>query len=202
MKKLPTIKLDGLKFRKKVKFPETLSSKLAEEIGIHIGDGSVVVRPAQGHYDYYVCLSNEQYSYAKHVSKLFYDLYGLRPMWKEYDNGENSLMLVFCSKLLIMWKLKLGLPSGVKGNISIPVFIVNSEFLLDCIRGIFDTDFSITFKRKYKNKTHSYPVMHLCSKSKKLIQQLSNILNNLGFNNSTTFDYKSYDKRTGNVYVK
>ena len=126
-----------------------MCKELAEEIGIHIGDGSMYVNPGIGHYDYTVCGSIDDYSYLMgFVEPLIKNLYGLSPNKPTKKKG-RSFDLVYCSKELVSWKKKIGLLAGPKNDIMIPNLILESPFVLDCIRGIFDTDGSIVFNKKH-----------------------------------------------------
>ncbi len=171
---------------KKVTLPTKMSSDLAEEIGIHIGDGSLSIRPKYRHYDYFVCLGIHEKDYMKHVLQLIQSLYRIKvkPIERTKD---SSLIATISSKKLTLWKLSLGLPSGDKGQINIPKSVLDSKFILDCVRGIFDTDGSLTFKKKYKD-VHYYPVIKITSKSKILISQIYDITFKLGFTVYTYFD--------------
>lgn len=156
-----------------------MSSELAEEIGIHIGDGSLIIRPESSHYEYYICLSIEEKEYMRYACELMDSLYSLKVEPKERPD-DSSLFALFSSKGLALWKLSLGLPSGNKGQISIPKAVLDSHYILDCVRGIFDTDGSLTFKKKYK-EVHYYPVIKIDSKSRVLISQLCEIISKIGF---------------------
>jgi len=180
---LPTIDLKQIRFRTKINFPPSLSKELAEEIGIHIGDGSLFFRKKENHYDYVVCLNREEESYKNYVISLIKKIYGIFPSYIDRDKVENSINIEYYSKLLFLWKKSLGLPIGNKREITIPKFILNSIFVTDCLRGIFDTDGSITFKKK-KNNYHSYPVLKIDNKSSKLILQINSLLKKIEINSS------------------
>lgn len=173
---------------KSVTLPREMSPELAEEIGIHIGDGSLVIRPKYHHYDYFVCLGIHEQEYMQYVCKLMHRLYSLKGKITERQK-DGALTATFSSKSLIMWKLSLGLPSGNKGQISIPKVVLDSEYILDCIRGIFDTDGSLTFKKKYRD-VHYYPVVKIDSKSKFLILQLLEVISKFGFTCYAFYDGK------------
>ena len=146
---------------KSITIPKEMTAQLAEEIGIHIGDGSLLIRPESGHYEYYVCLSKEEKEYAEYVCSLMFSLYSIEGKPRE-SSKDRSLLVLFSSKALASWKLHLGLPSGDKGQISIPKSVLDSMFVFDCIRGIFDTDGTIMFKKKQKD-VHSYPIIKITS---------------------------------------
>jgi hypothetical protein len=180
---LPKINIKQIRFKTKINFPTSLSRELAEEIGIHIGDGSLFFRKKENHYDYVVCLSGEEESYKDYVIKLVKKIYGILPSYIDTDRIKNSINIEYNSKLLFLWKKSLGLPVGHKNEIIIPKFISNSSFVVDCLRGIFDTDGSITFKKK-NDIYHTYPVLKIDNKSPKLVLQINSLLKKIGINSS------------------
>jgi hypothetical protein len=97
-------------------------------------------------------------------------------------NSVGCIGLNVRSKAFVTYLNKcVGLPLGKKDSINIPNTILNSglENSLACIKGIFDTDFSLTFKRKNK-KFHSYPIIELKANSENLIKSINLILNSVG----------------------
>ena len=76
---------------------------------------------------------------------------------------------------------ELNFPLGKKGNITINSQIISKEiFLIQTLRGFFDTDGSIYFT-KNNSKIRSYPIIELSTHSPLLIQQLKEILEKMGF---------------------
>jgi len=181
--RLPTINMKQIRFRTKINFPISLSKDLAEEIGIHIGDGSLFFRKKENHYDYVVCLSREEESYKNYVINLIKKIYGIVPSYIDKDKTENSINIEYYSKLLFLWKKSIGLPISDKSEITIPKFVLDSFFVIDCLRGIFDTDGSVTFKKK-NQKYHSYPVLKIDNKSSKLVLQINLLLKKIGISSS------------------
>jgi intein/homing endonuclease len=76
--------------------------------------------------------------------------------------SDNTYGIQFRSKAIVTFYNKvIGIPLGYKvKTVDIPLVIKNSplEFKIACLRGIFDADFSLTFKKKYK-EVHYYPVI-------------------------------------------
>lgn len=180
---LPRIETKG-KFRNRITFPKTLSNELAEEIGIHIGDGSLFLRKKEGHYDYFVCFHRDEESYKNYVIQLIESIYGIKPSHVDKDEKEKSILVEYNSKQLFLWKRAIGMPDGDKRKILIPKFLINSKFVVACIRGIFDTDGSVTFKKKYRD-CHYYPVIKIDNKNPMLISQLESALEKMGINTSS-----------------
>jgi len=67
---------------------------------------------------------------------------------------------------------------------------LGSKYILDCLRGIFDTDGSLMFKKREKD-VHFYPLIEIVSKSKPLISQIFDIVTKFGFAGHTYLDRKS-----------
>lgn len=186
-----------------IKEPE-ISKELAEEIGIHIGDGCSGLY-GKNDYQYAITggVEDEKY-FLDFVAPLIKNLFGLDHHFKK-SKKDNSITLRYCSKQLVLFKANIGLPVGSKNQISIPKIVLESGFILDCLRGIFDTDGSILFKTK-DGKSSFYPVVKLFSKSKVLIEQISSVLENENIGCSTQYNVFVRDKRgfnstTHGVYV-
>lgn len=162
-----------------------LSEDLAEEVGIHIGDGSMWFKKHDWgtEYRYSVHGDKREKEYlVEHVSNIIKKLYGLDPIYKENKN-DNSFGVFYNNKNLVLYKFNLGLPNGKKENIVIPKNIYNSKFVLDCIRGIFDTDGCLQFQNRNKF-AKPYPRIDIASKSEPLIKQIATILDSLNISYS------------------
>jgi hypothetical protein len=79
----------------------------------------------------------------------------------------------------------LGIPSGIKKELSIPKWIKeNRDCLLAFLRGFFDTDGCIACQRNYSiknNLLHTQIRIQLACTSKNLIKEIYKILKELGF---------------------
>lgn len=160
---------------REIKFPLKMSPELAEEIGIHLGDG---------------CLSyNRNYFSVKCNKKeeKGYMISYMIPLYKKLYNLDLKLMRLpsvsgfeVYSKALFEFKNKvIGIPYGEKiEKIEIPQVILktkNKEIYYATIRGLFDTDGCVYITKK------KYPTINITIKSKKLIGQVSDMLLKLGF---------------------
>jgi len=167
-----------------IKLPTQMSEDLAEETGIHIGDGSMGFYRSgnKTHWSYtYCCHEVDDEEYSIYVKKLMKRIYNLDPI-EDKKRKDNTKVLRYTRKNLVLYKKNLGLPLGKKENIKIPKWILNNKnFKIACVRGIFDTDGSISIKKKYKAEPY-YPVIKVSSKSKLLINQIKNILKEFGIN--------------------
>ena len=160
---------------KNIQFPTEMSIQLAEEIGIHLGDGCLSYNR---NYFSVKCNKKEE----KYITEFIF------PLHKKLYNIDLKLMQLpsvsgfeIYSKALFEFKNKvLGIPYGEKKEkIEIPQLLLktkNKEIYRAVIRGLFDTDGCIHIvKRK------NYPVISITIKSKKLIEQLAEMLKKLGF---------------------
>jgi hypothetical protein len=133
---------------------------------------------------------------------LFEKLFNFKPKTRLNCPGCHSIY--FTSKAITtFFNQCLDLPLGKKsGIIDIPKFIqmAESKYYLNCIKGVFDTDFILSFKNK--NKTfHNYPIIELDVSSEKLVLSISKLLWRHGisnFNSKTIVDdprFKSITKQ-------
>jgi len=136
--------------------PEKMSAELAEEMGVHLGDGSMNI------YDYVnkhgirrklypiqFTGSLEEKVYYKHLSGLIKNLYGFGGLLV-YPSKDKTIKLEIYSKAIVHFKANvLNLPLGKKTDFaSVPLILFNlKRFLPDFMRGLGYTDFSLTFKK-------------------------------------------------------
>ena len=162
--------------KKKIIFPNKITSELAEEIGIHLGDGCL----SKNRNYFSVKTNKKEDGYMRYLFQLYKKLYNL----------DLKLMVLpsvvgfeIYSKALCEFKNKvLGLPYGEKiHRIKVPKSILdtkNKEVYYALLRGLFDTDGCICI---VKRNNKDYPIISLCIKSKKLILQVNDILKRLGY---------------------
>ena len=147
--------------------------------------------------------SIDDLEFSKYVKALMKKLYKLNPSY-ERINKDNTISLHYTRKPLILFKQRLGLPLGPKGDIEIPSWIMdNKEFKIACVRGIFATDGYLAFQKKYKTVNY-YPQLKITSKSSKLIKQIYLIFTDFGIKCSISKDKIIYPRKpnvTWNVYI-
>lgn len=92
--------------------PKKLNKLLAEEIGIHIGDGSLRIYQYNTDIKYAYSISggydDEKY-FLDFVIPLMYELYHIYPTFYK-SKKERSISLHYHSKGLLFFKKKIGLP--------------------------------------------------------------------------------------------
>jgi len=160
------------------------TSLLAEETGIHIGDGSMGMYERAHNKKVYRCTvsghSVEDKDYLlNYVRPLLSTLYGVNVYTSELKT-RKTLMLGYESRRVVLFKHDvLALPIGKKTRIRIPdVFLDNISLAKLCLRGLFDTDGGVAF-RNWKRRSYSYPVVHFTSTSLELVSQVSELLESL-----------------------
>ena len=180
------ISFSDIDVRKRVRIPESINETVAEETGIHIGDGNLYRNGKSTSYKISGNLSEDYAYYGEYTSNLLRRIYGIEPN-KQQNRNKNEYVLILKSKAISSFKNEvLGLPFGSKGRITIPDMIFKKdELLAACIRGICDTDFYIN------------NVIRGSFSSKTLVAQLVKGMKRLGFNPQ----YFSYTQGIGQKYT-
>ena len=185
------IELSIQDIKRGLNFPKKMNGCLAEEIGVHIGDGSMysyINNFGTKGFEYSITSNSNEKEYVEgHLVPLMRKLYGLetKPKFK----NDNTLQLRYGSKSLVKFKINLGLPLGKKVEIKIPNCIISSDFVLDFLRGVMDTDGTLCFMKRNR-KIHYYPRLAIRIKSKTLILQIDEILKEYGFTTTLSLDEK------------
>lgn len=202
---ISNIKLSTFDLKRGLTLPDKMTSELAEDIGIMIGDGNLARRIRKGRVDYEVgCggdLLDEKYYYKNYITNLKYKLFNVKFTLRERPKISTCELRINSKGLLEFYSSVIGLPIGKKKNIAIPNILSKEKmFLASCIRGIGDTDFSLVFKRKNDLYPY-YPVIKICSMSKPLVKSLEQSLKMLGLKPTLSCDIRLLDKRTGRIYT-
>jgi len=176
--------------------PHEISPDLAYLCGILAGDGCIYYRKARN--DYVIkCVGNpadEQELYYQVIGPIFKKVFGFVPKIKHHDSNTTFGFEIHSKAIFTYLTQIIGLCNGRKEQqLQIPA-ILRDKHVLSFIRGVFDTDGCVCFKKRYKSYPY-YPVISFSSKSKKLTQQIAEILKKKGFKIVETYDYKITDKR-------
>lgn len=168
----------GFLIRKKIYYPQK-SSKLAELVGILIGDGGIT------NYQVTITLNKEtDKKYTRYVVRLFRDVFHLKPTIRERKN-ERIYEIVISSKNLVEYLLKLGLKKGnkIKQQIDVPDWIKKyKKFKIACLRGLIDTDGSFYIDiHKIKNKHYFNSGIDFTTYSLPLFLSVKKILKDLNY---------------------
>lgn len=172
---------------KRIKFPTKLTEELAEEIGMHYGDGFLSAQ--KNDYRLKGNPLDEKDYYKDYIKPLFKQLYNLDVNLKEFD---RSFGFEIYSKAFWEFKTKvIGIRPGEKYEITLPevLKIRNKKILAAFLRGLFDTDGCLCFKTRYGYIKY-YPTIELALTSKKLIAEVAEIIKMFGFNPNVYFNEK------------
>ena len=155
----------------------TENNKLAEFIGICMGDGSIT------EYQLSISLNTlDDSDFIEYVAKLGELLFGLKAT-VNMRKSKRCTTVVFNGVNLVDFLISKGLPKGdkIRAGLDIPQWIrCERELSKTCIRGLFDTDGSIFLEtHRINGKTYSYPRMMLVSASEPLRESVCDILNTL-----------------------
>lgn len=169
--------------KKHIILPAKMTEDLAEDIGIHIGDGSMYPNKNGGYaISCFGDRTEDKEHYLKRIIPLKQKLFNLQiiPSGRKDVIGFN-----ICSKALYHFYLSLGIPTGIKARIaSVPEVVKksNKSIKFAFLRGLADTDFSLMFKAKsMKHGNNYYPVISASFASSRLVKDLKEMLQEIGF---------------------
>ena len=165
-----------------MQIPSKISTELAEEVGWHIGDGSMNFYKnrgkLKGFYQLRGHIEDDKEHYEKRIKPFFKKLYNLEINLREMPSTRVFGFQIWRDSL-IKFKQKFGLPLGKKFEILIPKqFLSNPNLTKAVLRGIFDTDGGIYLQKKNRKL---YPRIYITTISFKLSEQLLKLFNELGF---------------------
>lgn len=187
-----------------IKVPRYLDNKLAYLLGVQIGDGYLKKIVREGRVDYLISydghLINEFDWYNYMLKELIKDLFNKDVQVRKVTRG--TVKIYFRSKAIFMFLHKVcAISQSPKNNIVVPRIILDSsrEIKRSFLRGLADTDFSLTFKNR---KNLSYPVIYFQTNSKSLHKSIANLLKELGFKIHCGYrKNKRYDKYYDSCYI-
>lgn len=164
---------------KRYRLPFGFNEKLAEYVGIMLGDGCIT--PGQCNITLNSVADRE---YAQFVSQFEKNLFGEGPkLYKRKDS--KALVLYYNSRFIIRYLLSIGLKIGskVKQQVDVPNWIKNNPYYkIACVRGLMDTDGGI-FLHRYKVNGKEYAYRKICftNRSIPLLIFVKETLEELGF---------------------
>tara|TARA_Y100000310_G_scaffold345843_1_gene471047 strand:- start:5935 stop:6780 length:846 start_codon:yes stop_codon:yes gene_type:complete len=136
------IKNSSGKRLKKIKIPQ-MSEKLAEFIGIHLGDGTMT--------KYFIRISGDyryDLPYFRYISALIVELFGIKPqIFKDQRQMNTGYVLLRSKAICSLLNEKYNIPFGdkIRNKACIPNEILrNKKLSLACLRGLIDTDGSVS----------------------------------------------------------
>ena len=167
-----------------------ITPELAEEVGWHIGDGSMNFYNNKGFYQLRGHIEDDKEHYLNRIKPIFEKLYNTKINLRNMFSTRVFGFQIWNSDLVKL-KQGLGLPLGKKSDIKIPaVFLERDNLRKSVLRGIFDTDGGIYLETKNKKL---YPRIYITTISKKLSEQLIKLFESLGLR-STVYS-QLYNKK-------
>ena len=162
-----------------------LDSKIAELIGMHVGDGTLYQTNRGLVWELRGALNEKDY-YHNNVVPLLLSVFKIEFEPKFRSGGKNGCYGVQTAKKEVTsFLLDYGFKPGTKTHtVRIPEYIKKStqKVKLAFIRGLFDTDGCLRFD-KNRTKRNYYPKLEFESASHSLIGDLSELLHDLDFSN-------------------
>jgi hypothetical protein len=179
---------------KKVSVPNQNTKEFAEFWGIMMGDGCIY-SGLQG-----FCITGhknlEKDYYHIYLKKLIEKLFSASPgIWTVKDS--NTIRCYFYSKRISSFLTNLGFPVGKKKDLSIPLFFNKEKLIAYCIRGLFDTDGSLS------GHPNAKIMIHLSITDSKLKNSIDDSLKKFGI--KTSLSSKSiyiYGKERVSKFIK
>lgn len=194
------IPLTKIAIRKGIKLPVELNNDLAYLCGVFAGDGSISIEKRNNQYKYYLTYTgnalDEKEFYHEIIAPRLRNVFGIEPKVK-HNKRDNTYVSRINSKPIILFLTEIiGLPKGKKYDfLKIPeLFLREESLVINFIRGLFDTDGCISFKKRDKPFPY-YPVICLSSKSRKFLLQIAIFLKEMGFKFSKVYTYRVNDVR-------
>lgn len=165
--------------RNDISIPTRFSGKLAEFIGIMLGDGHIT--PTQ----VTVTLGNKEKSYTRYVAKLIKDIFNIEP--KIITVGNGYCVIYFGSTDVVNWLLSMGLVfNKVKKQVDAPSWIFSKvDYMNRFLKGFFDTDGSI-YKLRFGVQ------LAFTNRSIPLLKSLQKCLFLMGYSPSKLSDFRIY----------
>ncbi len=138
-----------------MKFPKRSNSKLAELVGILLGDGSIAIRQ----YRIQITLNKNELQYAFYITGLIKNLFNIKPNIK-FRKKENALdILVFNKQIVYFLINKIGLTVAPKWERAVlPQIYTRDNLNKYVLRGYFDTDGCVAITN---NNGTTYPRLEM-----------------------------------------
>ncbi|MAG20040.1 hypothetical protein CL618_01245 [archaeon] len=198
---LSKIKLSNSDIKRNLKFPQELTTEIAELIGIILGDGNIYLKEnKQYELSIYGHMTEDKDHHLK-ITKLIKKLFNIQT-YETKNISFNCIRTRISSKGILYFITKsLKLNSGDKRKyIKIPKYILNNkEITASFLRGLFDTDFTLVFKKRGSKKRHDYPTIRGKFNNKEFVKQLNQIIKGLDFKTNMYYEPK-YDKKKNKIY--
>ena len=190
------IKFSERDIKKKLILPKEISLDLAEETGLHIGDGSMNFYSGRGLFQLRGHKEDDKKHYQRRIKELYKKLYNLELNIRKMGSTGVIGFQVWSDALVRFKHENLGLPVGKKRDLILPKFINNQELFYSFVKGLFDTDGCLYIENKNRKP---YPRIEIKITTKNLILEIVKRLNRYGIH-STYYEYKRKEKNWNDLH--
>ena len=139
--------------KKGLVIPKNVTPELAYLCGVIAGDGSIAKDDKEFRYSLEIGGNpkDEKEFYHNIILPYFKKIFNITPLVRSFE--ETYGVRIFSKVLVLFLTREIGLPYGKKySKLCIPKYFRKDKILLFAfIRGVFDTDGCITFKKRYKS---------------------------------------------------
>ncbi len=192
--------------KKGLTLPSELTPELAEDLGIMTGDGCL--NPCMANDHEILCSGDpkdELDYYANFVCPLKCKLFNisLRPRIINPKRQNEFGIRSWSKAIFSFYRQAFEFPVGNKEcSIGVPNIIVESDkgTRTSFVRGLFDTDGSLTFRKK-NSDVYYYPIIKFNTVSSKLFLKVKVLLKSFGFNDIWSGRRLRYDLRYNRNYL-
>ena len=191
------IELSQGDIKKCFKLPISMSENLAEEIGLHLGDGSMNYYSNKGFYQLRGHIKDDREHYSIRIKYLYKKLFNLDVNLRNMKTTGVIGFQIWNNSLVKFKHEILGLPLGKKLDFKIPNVIIGKNLFYAFMRGIFDTDGCLYIENK---RGKPYPRLEVKTISKSFSTNANKLLNQYKIN-STYHEYKRKEKNWNNLYT-
>lgn len=201
------IQFSKIDIGREITLPVELDKDLAYLMGFHLGDGHMRqykrLFGVESTIFYDGHSINEYSHYEQNICPLIKRLFNYKCKINIRKDSNNLNIIIGSRAIVDFMHLQCKLPLGPKTNANIPDIIKSASVKIKCVflRGLADTDFSLTFKKR--TKTDDYPVINFQTGCKSLYEDAKNLLTELGF--KIVHNYRKsyrYDKVHDSYYIQ
>jgi len=173
------MKIELSKTDQKIHIPDKMSADLAEEMGLHFGDGSMNYYNKKGFYQLRGHLKDDKAHYLERIKPLYKKLFNIDVSLREMHSTGVFGFQVWSNRVVEYKNKILNLPVGKKKDFIIPDSICgNDSFSKSFLRGFFDTDGCLYIENK---RGKPYPRIELGCTCEGFVKQLKSMINKMGF---------------------